>query len=268
LTAPLLELRDLAVTRRGRRLLSGGSLNLRKGECVGLVGPNGAGKTTLLRAALGLVRHAGHSSLAAMSAAARARHVGFLPQTRAVAWPMPVRDLVALGLLPHRNPGSALPEGAARRVEGVLDAMDLGAFAERSATELSGGELARVLLARVLVQDTPLILADEPAAGLDPAQQIALMQRLRQLADTGRGVLVSLHDLGHATRYCTRLVVMQQGKIVAEGEPDTVLTEVRLAEVFGLRAGFVETAEGRFLLPFALARPGSDARLSPSPERC
>ncbi|WP_323019157.1 ABC transporter ATP-binding protein [Pararhodobacter sp.] len=265
MTAPLLDLRDLAVTRHGRALLSGASLSLRRGECVGLIGPNGAGKTTLLRAALGLIRHSGHSSLAAMPAAARARHAGFLPQTRAVAWPMPVRDLVALGLLPHRGPGAATPASAARRVEAVLDALDLSALADRSATDLSGGELARVLLARVLVQDTPLILADEPAAGLDPAQQIALMQRLRQLAEGGRGILVSLHDLGHAARFCTRLVVMQGGRIVADGAPDAVLTETCLANVFGLRAGFIDTAEGRFLLPYALAHRGADRAPAPLP---
>ncbi|MBN8291825.1 ABC transporter ATP-binding protein [Rhodobacter sp. NTK016B] len=249
----MLELRELSVARRARALLSDASLALGPGECVGLIGPNGAGKTTLMRAALGLLRHRGHSSLATMPALARANHVGFLPQTRAVAWPMPVRDVVALGLLPHRRQGSALPDVAARRVETVLEDLGLMAFAHRPATELSGGELARVLLARVLVQNTPLIFTDEPAAGLDPAQQIALMQRFRQLSDAGQGILVSLHDLGLAARYCTRLVILQQGRIVADGPPDAVLTPNRMAEVFGLRAGFVETGDGRFLVPLALA---------------
>ncbi len=166
---------------------------------------------------------------------------------------MPVRDVVALGLLPHRRAGSDLPDSSAEKVDTVLRQLGLSQFANRLATELSGGELARTLLARVLVQDTPLILADEPAAGLDPAQQISLMKRLRNLSDEGRGVLVSLHDLGLAARYCTRLVVMHQGRVVADGAPDAVLSEERMASVFNLAIQFAETSSGRFLLPVDLA---------------
>ncbi|WP_181954508.1 ABC transporter ATP-binding protein [Pararhodobacter zhoushanensis] len=253
MTAPLLDLAGLSVARRGRATLSGVSLSVGPGECVGLIGPNGAGKTTLLHAALGLIRHQGRSSLSALPPSQRALHAAFLPQTRTVAWPMPVRDLVALGLLPHRSRSATLPGDTARLVDDVLAALDLGEFADRIATELSGGELARVLLARVLVQRTPLILADEPGAGLDLAQQIALMGRLRQLASAGRGILVSLHDLGLAARFCTRLVLMQEGQIVADDIPHRVLTPERMASVFGLAATYVDTPEGPFLVPLALS---------------
>ena len=244
----LLHLDGLGVAHRGRILLDGASLTLRAGECVGLIGPNGAGKTTLLRAALGLARHTGTSSLSGMAPARRARHAAFLPQTRSLAWPMAVRDLVALGLLPHRGPDAPLPEAARQRIDAALHELGLTALADRPATQLSGGELARVLLARVLVQDTPLILADEPAAGLDPAQQILLMTRLRALADAGRGVLVSLHDLSLAARHCTRLLVIEGGRIVADGPPQTVLTPDLLAQVFALRAEWLETASGPHLV--------------------
>lgn len=240
----LMTLRDLSLTRRGERVLDRVNLSLNSGECLGLIGPNGAGKSTLIRAAMGLEAATGQSSLASMPAAERARHVAWLPQGRAVAWPMPVRDLVALGRLPYLARGATLPDADRARVAGTLATLGLTALAERPATELSGGELARVLLARALVQDTPLLLADEPVAGLDPAHQIAVMQRLRALADhgmgtgqgMGRGVLVTCHDLDLAARFCTRLAVIQGGRIVADGPPDAVLTPVLLAEVFGISA--------------------------------
>ncbi len=253
MSVSLIEIEGLGVTQGGRALLDDATLALHAGECVGLIGPNGAGKTTLLRAALGLIPHRGASSLARMTAAMRARHAAFLPQTRGVAWPVSVADLVALGLLAHRERGQVMPGDAAARVAMVLAETGLTALAGRAATSLSGGELARVLLARVLVQDTPLIVADEPAAGLDPAQQISLMVRLRSLADAGKGVLVSLHDLGLAARHCTRLVLMAQGRIVADGVPMEVLNARNLETVFGLRARVVETGDGPILVPVALA---------------
>lgn len=234
--APLLSLAGLGLSRRGRAVLADIALELRPGECLGLIGPNGAGKSTLIRAALGLERAGGRSSLAAMAPGARARHAAWLPQGREVAWPMPVRDLVALGRLPHLARGTELPPADRAAVDAVLARLDLTPLAGRPATELSGGELARVLLARALVQDTPLILADEPVAGLDPAHQIAVMRLLAGLARAGRGVLVTCHDLGLAARFCTRLAVIEAGRIVADGPPGAVLTPALLARVFGITA--------------------------------
>ena len=250
---PLLEVRDLGVGTQ----LRGASLSLAAGECVGLIGPNGAGKTTLLRAALGLVRHQGTASLAALTPAARARHAAFLPQTRAVAWPVTVRDLVALGRMPWRAAKTISGGDPGPAVEAALAQVGLRALAGRQATTLSGGELARALLARVLVQDTPLILADEPAAGLDPAQQIGVLRLLRSLADQGRGVLVSLHDLSLAARHCTRVVVLHQGRIIADGPPLTVLTPDLLDRVFGLRALWLDSDEGPILHAVGLTDGGA-----------
>jgi iron complex transport system ATP-binding protein len=252
MNTPLLSLEALSVRAGKRLLVEAASLTLAPGECVGLIGPNGAGKTTLMRAALGLQAHTGASSLMQLPPMTRAHHVAFLPQQRSVAWPVTVRDLVALGLLPANGPGLRVPDSVADRVDAVLNQMGLETLAERSATEISGGELARVLLARVLVQDTPLVIADEPAASLDPAQQIALMERLCAVAKAGRGVLVSLHDLGLAARYCTRLIVMRAGRIVADGAPLDVLTPAVLADVFQIRAQIFETPDGILLHPVAL----------------
>ena len=132
--------------------------------------------------------------------------------------------------------------------------MGLSAMRDRTATALSGGEQARVLIARALAQETPLILADEPIAGLDPAAQIAAMEVFRSLADEGHGVVAALHDLGLAARHCTRLLVMQAGRIVADGPPREVLTDGVLAGVFGLRAWLQDTPEGLVFQP--LSRTG------------
>jgi iron complex transport system ATP-binding protein len=217
----------------------------RSGRVRGLIGPNGAGKTTLLRAALGLLPASGTSSLAALPADQRARAAAFLPQSREIAWPMPVSALVALG-----RPGDTAADRAA--VDRAIDRLDLGALRDRRATALSGGEQARVLIARALAQETPLLLADEPIGGLDPAAQISVMSLFRELAGQGRGVLASLHDLGLAARHCTRLVLMHNGRIHADGPPREVLTPTTLATVFGIRAYLTEGPDGLVVQPTGL----------------
>ena len=253
----LLDASGVTVRRGGRAVLRAVlrdvSLSVAEGECVALLGPNGAGKTTLLRALLGLIPFEGSSSLAALPPLERARRAAWLPQVREVAWPVPVRDLVALGRHPHARGGQA---GRAA-VDGALARLGLGALADRPATELSGGEQARVLLARALAQETPLILADEPVAGLDPARQIEAMATLAALAREGRGVLVSVHDLSLALRHATRAVLMKEGRVVADGPPGDVLTPARLSEVFGIRAHRVETPDGVALVASDLALPGA-----------
>ncbi len=234
----------LSVRRNGRHALRDVSFTLQRGECVGLIGPNGAGKTTLLRAVFGLEQCEGQSSLAALPASDRARCAAYLPQGRVIAWPVPVRDLVALGRLPYVERGSRLPTQVADMVNDVLDQLDLSGFAERDATALSGGETARVLLARALVQQTPFILADEPAAGLDPAHQISVMRLFHERAAQGQGVLVTCHDLTLAARFCARLIVLLDGKLVAEGPPEQVLTPKLLAEVFAISARVEVTPQG------------------------
>ena len=238
----LLALENLTVRRGECPVVDAVSLTVAPGEFVGLLGPNGAGKTTLLRAALGLLPHEGHSNLSALTPRARARAVAFLPQGREIAWPVRVEELVGLA------------EGGGGATERALARMGLTGYRARRATELSGGEQARVLIARALAQDTPLLLADEPAAGLDPEAQIRTMSVFADLAAEGRAVVASIHDLGMAARHCTRLVLMHRGAKVADGPAREVLSEGNLAEVFGVRGYHAETPEGPVFQPLGVVR--------------
>ena len=244
MTTSCLSLQDFTVHRGECPVVDQVSTELRAGDLVGLIGPNGAGKTTLMRGALGLLPHQGHSSLSALPANARARAVAWLPQTREIAWPVSVETLVMLGRVPHLGAGQS-PRGEDHAaVSEALAAMDLTGFATRPATALSGGEQARVLMARALAQNCPLIMADEPVAGLDPRHQIATLAHLQSLTQSGKAALVSLHDLGLAARFCDRLILMDHGQKIAEGPPEGVLTEDHLRRVFGITAHITQSEQG------------------------
>jgi iron complex transport system ATP-binding protein len=246
---PAMTLENLTV-RRGRRVVvDAATLSIAPGEVVGLIGPNGAGKTSLLRAAIGLLPATGRADLAALSPRLRATRVAWLPQTREIAWPVSVETVVALGRIPHLPGLSARTPADRAAVDAALDRMGLSGLRHRPATELSGGEQARVLIARTIAQGAPLILADEPVAGLDPAAQIATMRVFAGVAAEGGAVLTSLHDLGLAARHCHRLVLMHQGRIVADDPPASVLTPDNLARVFGITAHVAAGPEGMVFQP-------------------
>jgi iron complex transport system ATP-binding protein len=245
----LLSVQNLSVTLRNRPVLQDVSFDIKPGEFVGLLGPNGTGKTSLMRAALGLLPATGHSSLAEMSASERARAVSWMPQSREIAWPIPVEKLVALGRLPHLPQGLRLPAADQALIDQAISRMGLERFRQRAASRLSGGEQARALIARTLAQDTPLLMADEPAAGLDPAHQISTMEVFAMLADEGRSALVSLHDLGLAARHCTRLILLAEGGILADGTPAQVLTPDLMARAFGISVWHQNTAQGPVFQP-------------------
>ena len=204
------------MTLAGRAVLNDVSLSLSSGHLVALVGPNGAGKTTLLRALAGLVPsdgaiHVGGEALSSLSLRERARRFAYLPQGHIVHWPLPARDIVALGRYPHgaTDPARLSPKDA----EAVLRAMqatDVVEFCDRRVTELSGGERSRVALARVLAVEAPVILADEPTASLDPRHQIDVMKNLRAAADKGVLVIVVTHDLGLAARFADHVLVLSR----------------------------------------------------------
>ena len=261
---PLLSVRGLHARLGGRPVLEGVSFAVAPGEFVGLIGPNGAGKSTLLRAALGLIPSSGAIDLSGtdarrLSARDSALRVSYLPQEREVAWSMTVERLVWLGRAPHRaafRPVSA-EDGAA--VARAFEAMEIEPFRSRPATGLSGGEKARVLVARALAQDAPLLIADEPTAGLDPSHQIALMRIFAGLAGSGRGVVTCLHDLGLAARWCTRLVMLDRGIVVADGTPASVLTPERLRSVYQVETYVSEHRGGPIVMPYDLA-PQPDGR--------
>ncbi|WP_284263534.1 ABC transporter ATP-binding protein [Roseicyclus amphidinii] len=241
---------DALTIRRGDcPVVDRATLTIAEGEFVGLIGPNGAGKTTLMRGALGLLPHTGRSSLTEMPPQARARHAAWLPQAREIAWPVSVETLVTLGRTPHLSAGQRPGDQDRQTIAQAIATMGLAGFEHRPATELSGGEQARVLIARALAQDTPLILADEPIAGLDPGHQIATMTAFASLARQGKALIVSLHDLGLAARHCTRLILMHKGRIHADGPPEAVLTDANLRDVFGITAHLTHTPDGVIFQP-------------------
>ncbi len=237
----LIELRGLTAALGARTVLENVSLDLRAGEVTALVGPNGAGKSSLLKVlaslispTLGAIALRGQP-LATIPAAERALSVGYLPQHRAVHWPMSVRAIVGLGRMPHHNTGRSSPARDAEIVDASMVAMDVADFAERPVLALSGGEQARVLMARALAQEPLLLLADEPTASLDLAHQFAVVSVLRQRAAAGHTCLVAMHDLSLAARVADRIVMMSAGQIVADGPAADVLTSARIFSVYGVK---------------------------------
>ena len=248
---------NLNVALAGRTVLKNVSLSLSLGHLVALVGPNGAGKTTLLRALAGLVPsrgaiHVGDDALSSLSLRERARRFAYLPQGHIVHWPLPARDIVALGRYPHgaTDPARLTP----RDRDAVLRAMqltDVVEFSDRRVTELSGGERSRVALARVFAVEAPVILADEPTSSLDPRHQIDVMKTLRQAADKGALVIVVTHDLGLAGRFADDVVVLSQGRLVAQGGAAEALSDRVMADVFRISAYRAEYQREAVIVPWA-----------------
>ena len=238
--------KNLTVKAGERVLTEGASFSLAQGELIAMIGPNGAGKTSLLRAALGLAPFEsgevtlGGSAPAEMSPLVRASLVSYLPQTRSLAWPNIVHDVVALGRFAHGVSMGRLSGADAAAVDRALTACDLDDLRRRKTSTLSGGELARVHCARAIAAEAPLLVADEPAAALDPRHQFQIMDLIRRFVDNGGGALVVLHDINLATRYADRIVWMKNGRIIADGAPRATLTAERLSAVFGVRANVAD----------------------------
>jgi len=248
-----LALEALDVTLGQRRVLHGIHAALGPGTLTGIVGPNGAGKSTLARAVLGLLAlSAGRVTIdgddvGRIKRGDLARRIAYLPQGQTLHWPLSVERLVALGRLPHLAPFSTIADTDRAAITRAMARADVAGLAQRDATLLSGGERARVLLARALAVEAPALVADEPLAALDPGHQFEVMDLLAEEARGGALVIAILHDLSMAARYCDRLLLLDGGRLVADGPPGEVLTEARLAEVYGIRAR-IEHEEGATLI--------------------
>lgn len=255
-----IEARNISVGLGGKQILSDISLSLREGEMVGLLGPNGAGKTTLMRALLGLVESEGAikfdgTSVDEIDAKARGRRIAYLAQGGAVHWPLTVQSLVELGRLPHKTPWQGTNQEDEAVIEDVLRQTGTFEFRHRVVTHLSGGERARVMLARALASKAPFLFADEPAAALDPRYQLEMMSLLKAHVSHEHGAVVVMHDLNLAQHFCDRLIVINEGKLAADGRPADVLNDELLMSVFGVTATRWSEAGDSFIVPKSIVGP-------------
>lgn len=244
-----ISLRDLVLALDDREVVSGVTADLAGGQLIGIIGPNGAGKSTLVRGMLGLlpavsgeVRVDGRR-IEDIPPGDRARKLAYLPQGQNLHWPLTVERLIALGRLPYIGPLSRMSELDREAVNEAMQRTEVVHLAQRTVTELSGGERARVMMARALAVGAGGLLADEPLAALDPGHQIDMMTLLEREAREGALVVVVLHDLTMAARHCGRLLLMNRGRIVADGPPDAVMTSRNLSEVYGIKA-YLDHADG------------------------
>jgi iron complex transport system ATP-binding protein len=271
-TPPALSIDALTVRYGDRAAVRAVSLAVRAGEVVALAGPNGSGKSTLLRSAVatipgteGTVRIAGRP-LGPLSPVERARHVAWMPQEEAAGDNVPLRDYVEYGRYPYLSrwsPSTPLDRDA---VAWALAEVDLTGLADRGVLELSGGERQRARLARVLAQDAPVVLLDEPTAHLDVGHQLDVLERVRSYAHARRrAVVLALHDLNLAARFADRVVVLSHGRLRAEGRAGDVLSPELLAEVWGIVAEMRRDAGSG--LPYLIPRLPPSPRPSPLADR-
>jgi iron complex transport system ATP-binding protein len=237
-----LDAAGIFVKRGGHVLLDKVSLQARSGEFVAVIGPNGAGKSTLLSVLAGLlvpdsglVTLDGHS-IAGLSSRKLAQRRAYLPQNPRCEWPIAVERLVALGLTPTLPAFGGLPAAFAVHISAALEACDLEQHRSQPVTTLSGGELARAMLARALVGNPDVLIVDEPMAGLDPRHALDTAVRLRNLAGEGKLVIASVHDLTLAGRYANRIFALKDGRVQGDGPTHSTLTPELIQRAFEVRA--------------------------------
>ena len=241
-SSPLVSVEAVSVTLGEIQAVTDVSLELEPGRLLGLIGPNGAGKTTLLRtitAAIspdtGTVR-VGGEDVHALSSKAVSRKIAVVPQDASLAFDFDVRDLVSMGRTPYLHRFSPSRPADRASVEAAMRRTDVAQFAERALSEVSGGERQRVLLARAIAQDTPVLLLDEPTASLDINHQIRTLELVRELVADGKTVIAAIHDLNLAARYCDDLLLLRDGRVTARGPPAQVLATDHIDEAFGARS--------------------------------
>ena len=245
-----LVLTSVTVRRGAGTVLDGIDATFAAGRLTAVIGPNGAGKSTLLEVAAGLLTPAvgsttlGGTALAAISRRELARRRAYLPQNPAIDWAISVERVVALGLTAHLPAFGGLPRTWHERIDAALDRFDLSALRNRAATQLSGGELARVMLARATVGEPELLIVDEPTAGLDPRHALDAGRRLRALADAGCTVVVALHDLDLALRIADDALALKDGRVLAKGAAADVFVAPTLSALFDVPVRVARDAGG------------------------
>ncbi len=251
-----LSLSNVVFMRGAQRVLDGVTVRFVAGRLTAVIGPNGAGKSTLLSVAAGLSKcdqgcvHLGDIPLAGIARRRLAQRRAYLPQNPRADWPISVERLVALGLTPTLPAFGRLPPGFQSKVDAALVAHDLIALRDRPAMALSGGELARAMLARATVGDPEILIVDEPTSGLDPRHGIDAVRHLRRDADAGRTVVMAIHDLGLALRVADDVVALRNGRVLAAGPAEAMFTGVLLGRLFDVPMRVVRDADGatvRFL---------------------
>lgn len=251
---------SVSVELGGRLTLVDFSFEARPGDFVAVVGANGAGKSTTLKVLAGLLApKIGTVTLDGTRIADFApndfgRRIAYLPQERTVHWALKSERVVALGRLPHRSFSAGESDHDRMAITKAMERMDVGSLKDRPVSMLSGGERARVLVARALAQEAQYLIADEPTAGLDPAHTLALFEELRRLAADGRAVVTALHDLSLAARYATAVVLMKDGRCLASGRPSEILSSSNLKRAFAIDAIVTEIDSIPVVLPRFEAR--------------
>lgn len=246
----VLELAGVTVRRGTRTTLDGVDATFAAGRLTAVIGPNGAGKSTLLDVAAGLLAPAagsvrlGGAALAQIGRRALARRRAYLPQSPQVDWAISVERVVALGLTAHLPAFGGLPSIWQPRIDAALARLDLLELRDRPATQLSGGELARVMLARATIGEPEVLIVDEPTDGLDPRHAIDAGARLRALADAGCTVVVALHDLDLALRIADAGLALKDGRVVAHGDTAAVFSDSVLGALYDVRARVIRDGEG------------------------
>ncbi len=257
--------RKLTVIRHDRHILQGVSLEATDSEFVAVIGPNGAGKSTLLSVLAGLLAPSDGlvtldgAPLKLLGGTALARRRAYLPQNPRCEWPISVERLVALGLTPVLPAFGGLSEPFRSRVDAVLALCDLLPKRMQPSTTLSGGELARAMLARAMVGDPDILIVDEPTTGLDPRHALEAAARLRALAQSGKLVIAAIHDLTLVARYSTRIIALEAGRLVCEGPTESTLTSELVHRVFDVEA-CVSRTPGGALVDYLPASPHPNSR--------
>ena len=237
-----LQLNGVSAVRGEKLVLQAVDTAFHGGRLAVVIGPNGAGKSTLLDVAAGLRKPASGrvtldgADIAGLSLRQLAQRRAYLPQSPRVDWAISVERVVAIGLSPQLPAFGGLPGAWQPRIDLALERLDLLHLRNRPATRLSGGELARVMLARATVNDPDILIVDEPTAGLDPRHALDAGQRLRALAEAGCAVVMALHDLDLAARIAVVVVAMIDGRIVAQGQAAEIFVVAILSEVYDVRA--------------------------------